>query len=396
MADRQRAGGGPPQRIAVLFVIYGLDLAGPELRLLEFARRFPDWFDVHVAVLGDIMTLLPEFEEAGAKVVRFPMRRTYMEWAQLRRLAAYVRTHDISVVNSFNMQTLIVTRAIGLQVRGIRLVHHLISLWDDIHGVNRRAYRLLVRGVDHLICNGAAVARTLIPELATSAPVDVIPNGVDVQRFAPSATARQSIRESLGIGSSDFVIGTVSNIRPVKNVPALIRAFGAIADGEVPCWLVCVGGGDGLAEAQAVAASTPRAAQVVFTGPVTDPAAHIAAFDLFVLPSLSEGNPNVVVQAMATGVPVIASAVGEIPHLLGDGACGITVPAGDEAALAAAMSVATRDRTKLSAWADAALQRARHEYDDDTMIARYVAVLTEEARLAGRPHARQAHQSFPT
>jgi len=374
-----RAGGGP---VKLLFIIYGLDLAGPELRLLEFARRFPPTVEMHVAVIGENMTMKAEFERAGARLIQLPMKRAYLEWTQLYRLSAYVRRHQLSIISAFDLKTLIVAHAMRLLVPDVRIVHHLISLWDDIHGTQRQVFSWLVRGSDRIICNGYAVRDVLLPGIGATCPVAVIPNGVDTDQYRPSATSRARIREMLGIGPDDFVVGTVSNIRPVKNVAGLIRAFSAMP-AAARCWLVCVGGGPGLADAQAVARSLACSGRIIFTGPITDPAPYIAALDIFSLPSLSEGNPNVVVQAMASGVPVIASAVGEIPYLLDDGRCGMTVQAGDEDALCQALSVAEADPARRRAWSAAANSSARSRYTVDTMIASYANLFMSLARGDG-------------
>ncbi len=365
--------------IKLLFVIYGLDLAGPELRLLEFARRFPPSVEMHVAVIGENMTMRAEFERAGARIIQLPMKRAYLAWPQLYRLSAYMRRHQLRIVSAFDLKTLIVAHAMRLLVPDVRIVHHLISLWDDIHGRTRQLFSWLVRGADQLICNGYAVRDVLLPEIGATCPVAVIPNGVDTDRYQPSAASRARIRDRLGIGPDDFVVGTVSNIRPVKNVEGLIRAFGAMSAAP-RCWLVCVGGGGGLAAAKQVAQELPSAHRVIFTGPIADPAPYFAAFDIFSLPSLSEGNPNVVVQAMSSGVPVIASAVGEIPYLLDHGQCGMTVTPGDDDALSCALSLAESDPSRRHAWSVAASQSARHRYAMQTMITAYADLFGTLAR----------------
>jgi hypothetical protein len=86
----------------VLFIIYGLEPAGPELRLLEFARGFPPHVDVHVCVIGDDLTLLDDFRNAGAKMLLVPVRKPWTEWRQLRQVIDYVRRERIEVVNSFD------------------------------------------------------------------------------------------------------------------------------------------------------------------------------------------------------------------------------------------------------------------------------------------------------
>ncbi|MGH9411853.1 MAG: hypothetical protein ACRD1V_20655, partial [Vicinamibacterales bacterium] len=88
---------------SALFVIYGLAPAGPERRILEFARAFPDRadpIDVHVCVIGDDLTLLEEFQQTRARVVHVPIRRPYLEWRNVRRVLEYIDAHEIRVINA--------------------------------------------------------------------------------------------------------------------------------------------------------------------------------------------------------------------------------------------------------------------------------------------------------
>src|SRR5205823_4847273 len=98
-------------RTNVLFVIYGLAPAGPERRILDFAREFPagpDHLNVHICVVGDDLTLLEEFQKTSAKILHVPMRRPYVEWRGLQKVFEYIDAHDIRVMNSFNLKTLLV------------------------------------------------------------------------------------------------------------------------------------------------------------------------------------------------------------------------------------------------------------------------------------------------
>src|SRR3954470_16458887 len=102
----------------VLFVIYGLAPAGPERRILDFARTFPDRpapLDVHVCVVGDDLTLLDDFQRTKAKIMHGPMVRPYLEWPSVQKVLDYIEDNDIQVMNSFNLKTLLVCAAAKLR-----------------------------------------------------------------------------------------------------------------------------------------------------------------------------------------------------------------------------------------------------------------------------------------
>jgi glycosyltransferase involved in cell wall biosynthesis len=356
-----------------MFLIGGLELAGPELRLLAFARGFPVDVEVHVVVLGHLVPLLDEFRDTPAKVVQIPVGRALTDWGQVRRVVAYAREHRIDVVNSFDLKTLIVAVAAKARFgRRLTAVHHLVSLWDDIGPRHALLLRQGMRRMDHLLCNGRAVRDVIVGDRPVRAGVTVIPNGVDTDHFAPSAALRREQRERFGLAPGDFVVGTVANFRPVKNYPLLLRAVARVAERHPRLRLLCVGSGVLLDETRALATSLGIADRVTFAGSMRDVRAPLAALDAFVLASTKEGNPNVVLQAMAMGVPAVGSAVGEIPYHLDDGRAGLLFAPSDEAGLAAALERLASDRVAAAELGAAGRRRALSEYALPRMLQSYV------------------------
>ncbi|MGH7949843.1 MAG: glycosyltransferase, partial [Candidatus Binataceae bacterium] len=212
----------PPTR--VLFIIYGLTPAGPELRLLEFARHFPTEAEVHICVIGDDLTLTDELRKTSAKVAIIPVQRPYTEWGQVRKVVAYIREHDIHIINSFDLKTLLVALAAKLRYgRRIKLVHHLISLWDDLRDHHKQFLWRALRYADLVVCNGYAVREQLIGSRRLKPRVVVVANGVDCEYFRPMPDVRLTERTRLGFAREHFVLGTVANVRPVKNYPLLLH-----------------------------------------------------------------------------------------------------------------------------------------------------------------------------
>lgn len=367
------ARGASPLR--VLFIIYGLERAGPERRLLDFVRSFPPSIEVHVCVIGSALTMLPEFEAAGARLFVLPIGRAYAEWGKLREVARYVDRERIDVVNSFNMKTLIVSSAVAVFAkRRVRRVHHLISLWDDVSPTAASVTRALMARCDAIVCNGHAVHARLVEGTPLAGKSRVILNGVDMDAFAPEAARRAASRAAIGANDGDFVIGAVANIRPVKNLPMLVRAADALHARRGDVRLLIVGGGPDLESLRAQAAASGIGSRATFTGPREDVPTLLAACDVLAMPSWSEGNPNVVVQAMAMGLPVVASAVGEIPFLLDHGRFGVLIAPGDEGALLRGLDVYASDPALREATGSAARRHAVCTYDLGRMIDGYAGL----------------------
>ena len=368
---------------SVLFVIYGLAPAGPERRILEFARAFPDRpepLEVHVCVIGDDLTLLEQFRQTRARIVQIRIRRPYLEWGNVRRVLDYVGQHEIRVVNSFNLQTLLVCAAAKLRFGPrVKLVHHLISLWEDLSTPQRRIARSAMRSADSIVCNGRVVREQLIGSRPVVVPVSVIPNGVDVEYFCPRPLARAAVRSSLGLDDGDFLLGTISNIRPVKNFPFLLRALGRLLERAPRARLVAVGGGPQLDEMKALARSLGLAERVIFTGLQTDVRPFLSAMDAFALCSTREGNPNVVLQAMASALPVVSVDVGEVPFVIESGTSGYIVDR-DEQAFADALARLAADRTLRSSIGAAARRRVSADFSATRMIDDYATLFLQLAR----------------
>jgi glycosyltransferase involved in cell wall biosynthesis len=384
--------GAPAAPVRVLFVIYGLARAGPELRILELARHLPT---VHVCVIGDDLTLLEEYRKTGANVVIVPIRRPHVEWRQIRTILAYIREHDIQVVNSFDLKTLLVGAAAKLRYGSrVKLVHHLISLWEDVRFHHRSALWAALRGADRIVCNGYAVRDQVIGARRLAAAVSVIPNGVDCAEFQPSAQMRVAERRRLGFTGEHFVLGTVANVRPVKNWPLLLNAMARVAARYPNARLVCVGGGPQLQEMKTLAQSLGLGEKVIFTGVAEDVRPLLSAMDAFVLCSNKEGNPNVVLQAMAMSLPVISTSVGEVPHLIQDGVSGVLFAPGDEAAFVAAIARFADDERLRRRVGAAGRRRVEWRHSSSQMVAGYDSLM-REAVAEWHPPCSGGHASQP-
>ncbi len=166
-------------------------------------------------------------------------------------------------------------------------------------------------------------------------PIAVVPNGIDVDRWAPRPDLRAEGRAQLGAGEDELVLVRVGRVHPMKDLPTMLRA---VAAARTPALLAVVGSGDPDYERsmQALADELGVAARVRWLGDVDEPERWYAAADVAVSSSAyGEGFPNVIGEALASGVPCIGTDVGDTAWLIGD--AGTVVPAEDAPALAAAI-----------------------------------------------------------
>lgn len=197
------------------------------------------------------------------------------------------------------------------------------------------AERLLAACSQQVIAVSENLRRELLErEKLPPHKVVVIHNGIDPDRFM--SERRCAVIEG-DRGDRSVVLGTVARLAPQKGLATLLRAFALLEEqlaGAFDLRLVLVGDGPLLSELKTLARQLGIDRRVIFTGMRRDIPELLHSFDIFVLPSLTEGLPLTVLEAMAAGLPVVASRVGGIPEAVLDGQTGFLVPPGHEAALA--------------------------------------------------------------
>ena len=214
--------------------------------------------------------------------------------------------------------------------------------------------------------------------------ITVIHNGVDRSRFFPDDATRRRVRSELGVDTSTYCIGCVANLLPVKDHLTLLQSMVPVAAAAGDWRLIIIGEGPERPRLEAFVNERPDwQRRVNFLGSVGHVPELLKALDVFVLPSIAEGICNSLLEAMATGLPVIATAVGGNPEVVIDGDSGLLFPAGDDAALAERLlRLRTQDALRAELGRSAML-RVRDQFSMDSMIRSYEQVYDESSRAAG-------------
>jgi N-acetyl-alpha-D-glucosaminyl L-malate synthase BshA len=205
----------------------------------------------------------------------------------------------------------------------------------------------------------------------TGCAVEVIHNFVDPVLYDRRAHI-PLLREQLGSNGDRAVIMHVSNFRPVKRVRDIVRIFAKVRS-ERPAVLVMVGDGPERTSAEQEARELGVQDDTYFLGKIDVVAPLLASADLFLLPSQSESFGLSALEALACGVPVVASRVGGIPEVVSDGVTGVLCDAGDVDGMAAASIDILGDRARWERMSAAAAADARRRFSRDEMVARYEA-----------------------
>jgi glycosyltransferase involved in cell wall biosynthesis len=330
----------------VLLVVKGLDIGGIERIVVDLATGLTAAGDtVEVAVVnGSRDGLLHLLQDAGVRTHDLGGHDRIGRKAA-RRLTALVAEGRFDVVHVHGPLTALLVR-LAPGVRPLITTSH--TPWRTLHPAVRLGWWATVRRDRASVAVSAAVAESL-PRRFTRR-VRVIPHGVDPARIHQAAAdPYRSIRPTDGA----VVALAVASHRDVKNYPNLLRALRAARQAGADLHLVAVGEGPELERHRSLAVSLGLGAHVDFLEPRPDVLPLVAAADFLVVASDFEGAPLVVIEALALGRPVVATAVGRVPELVGP-AVGIVVPPGNATALGAAMAEVTTDSGRRASMAAAA------------------------------------------
>jgi glycosyltransferase involved in cell wall biosynthesis len=355
----------PPKKINVLFIIKPERGAGAEMVLVEAAARLnPNRFQVICGLLTpDAEHLIPphldtiDFRLPGLNGWVWLRFFFHLGWVIYRRRV------DLIHVNSY------VPGNYARLAGALMQVPIIIDHWHGFTRFNdkrRLICRLLGRFTDLSIAVSQGVKDYLLKECGLDpARVRVVHNGVDIAAI-DAARPGSEVRRVLGLPDEARVLGLVGRLDHWgKGHRELFEAMALLKDRH-PCQALIVGGGRREDEVGALAASLGLADAVHFLGQRQDVPDLLHAMDIFVLPSYSEGVSLALLEAMAAGLPVIASRVGGLPEVVEDEVTGLLIPPRDAAALARALTRLLGD----PAWAKALGDRARRHVRENFSLER--------------------------
>jgi glycosyltransferase involved in cell wall biosynthesis len=347
------------------------DAGGTERQMTELVRRLdPRRFAVHVVCFRREGVWRARVEERAASVTEFRLTslRALSTVRQMIRFARWCRERRIAVVhacdiyaNIFALPAAALAR-VPVRVGGRRGIVSPVGN-DHLLTLQRFAYRAAHR----IVANSGAAAQRVIEEGVPAWKIATIPNGIDVQDF-PRAERRAARR----------VITTVANLRAGKGHDVLLRAAALVVRRVPEARFQFVGSGPLRASLEPYASHLGLADHVRFVGHRDDVPAILQQSDIFAFPSLMEAFPNGVIEAMAVGLPVVATRVGGIPELIEDEHNGLLVPAGDDGAMAHAIVRLIEDEALAASLGAAAHATVEARYSFARMVGEFEALYLDE------------------
>jgi sugar transferase (PEP-CTERM/EpsH1 system associated) len=376
----------------IAHVIFRLDVGGLENGLVNLVNRIPASKFRQSIVCLTIATSFRDRIERDDVEVHALNKRPGKDFGHYVRLWRLFRELKPDVVHTRNVGT--IDAAFPAKLAGVRVLVHGEHGWDvfDEDGTNRK-YRALRRACAPLIDQQIAVSRHIAKWLErdvglAAGRIRQIYNGVDTAKFRPSRGLRDALPSPGFAPPETFVIGTVGRMAEIKDPLTLVEAFALACRtmGAAGQRLRLVMVGDGPLRGDVNSALAARGVQHLawLPGKRDDIDEILRGLDLFVLPSRNEGISNTILEAMATGLPVIATHVGGNAELVVSGATGTLVPARSPEAMAAAIHAYVEGSVPAKAHGAAGRLRAVKDFSLDRMLAQYLEVYDSATRARRR------------
>jgi glycosyltransferase involved in cell wall biosynthesis len=363
----------------VLQVVLSLNPGGTERLVVELARRLHAELPTAVCCLDSAGAWAAGLQADGIAVTALG-RRPGFRPGLARGVARAARAHGATVVHAHQYSPFVYSALARAFHRGPPVVFTEHGRLSDAgpSAKRRRANRLLRRYAAGVFAVSKDVRAHILAEGFLDARVGVIYNGIDVGPL-PDAATRAAARRDLGVSESDIVIGTIARLDPVKDLGALLAAASRLAETSLPCTTVVIGDGDERPNLEAQAATLGITSRVRFLGHREDARRWLAGCDVYANSSASEGVSLTILEAMAAGLPIVATAVGGTPEVVTED-CGELVPARDPEALADAIYQFGISAGRRNPFGTAARARVEAYFTLDRMVESYRRVYEEVER----------------
>ena len=328
------------QSLTILHVVDSLEFGGLERVVTDLAIAQKECgHKVIVFSISPTTGLLPELLAADIPVV-LGGKSSSIDFGVLRKLRRTAVGLSVNIVHAHNF---VPNYYAAVALIGVRSRPPLVGTCHDMGNrlSNRKLrwmYRLSLLRTARVAMVGQQVRdRYIASGLVKAESAEIVLNGIPVQRFNGSAERRQCARRVLGLSDDLLVIGCVGRLVQLKNQRLMIECMPALLRLQPKLRLVIVGDGPLESVLRAQAFTLGVAAHVDFLGQRTDVADLLPAFDIFALPSLTEGLSIALLEACATGLAVVATNVGGNTEIIRDGQTGLLVPVDDHDALLSAL-----------------------------------------------------------
>ena len=360
------------KKLKILHVTFNMGIGGTEQVIRQLVSGLPpNRFDnVILCIDGSVGETGKQLEEQGTSVVAFK-RKPGFDMGLVRKMHRLIKEGGIDILHCHQYTPWVYgwLAARGTDTRVIFTEH------GRFHPDHHRYKAVLVNPLMALMTQGVVAiskaTRSALSqyEFVPMKRIEVIYNGI--QPLAPDLVAVDSIRRGFGIEGSDFVLGTVARLDPVKNQILMLDAFAEVLKEKPNCWLLIVGDGPDRALLENKANELGVSGRTIFTGFIAQPLNYLAAMDVFLLSSHTEGTSMTLLEAMSLGIPAVVTNVGGNPEIVVDNKTGILTEPGSLEAFARSIKKLISDRAMLENFSRESRATFARAFSLERMIASY-------------------------
>lgn len=306
--------------IRILHITFNMGFGGTEQVIRQLVTNLPtaDFNSRVLCIDGHVGELGNQVSEEGVPVYAFK-RAPGFDWGLAKKIRREIRTHQIDIVHCHQYTPWVYgwLAHIGTSAKVVFTEHG--RFYPDRYRFKAMVINPLMALTTHAVIAISSATRDSLAryEFVPKKKIQVIYNGIRGLRRDDEIALK--IRRELGIPNNAFLMGTVARLDPVKNQNMMLEAFAGILSSDPNSWLLMVGDGPDRAMLENKARALGFSANVVFAGFQACPENYLAAMDLFLLSSHTEGASMTLLEAMSMGIPSVATAVGGSPEIIDDG-----------------------------------------------------------------------------
>ncbi|MCM8826813.1 MAG: glycosyltransferase [Candidatus Omnitrophica bacterium] len=355
------------RRINILYIIWSLGLGGAESVVINLVKGLDKGrFNPFVCCLNDKGIFAEELEREEIKVIALN-KKPGLDFSIIPKMIRLINTHNIDIVHTHLWGANCWGRVAAVlgRVKIIIATEHSVDVWKPKHYF--LIDRFLSRFTHKIVVVSEAVKDFYKSKGIAEEKLEVIYNGINEENFRISGEIREKIRKELGVNDNTKVLGIIGRLVEPKGHKFLFNAMGML-DGKYNLKVVVVGEGVEKETLKEMVRSLGLEDKVIFTGFRNDVNNILQSIDILVIPSLREGLPLVMLEAMASGVPVISSKVGGIPEVIINGKNGILIEPANVRELAEAISVLVSNNELYQYLSHQAKQSIKAKFTLDRMI----------------------------
>jgi glycosyltransferase involved in cell wall biosynthesis len=354
----------PSERLNVLQFLTVFGIGGTERQVLNLVQGLDtSRFGVEVACLRRFGALLPEMEATGVPITEYKTTSLYNHvavWNQMR-FVHHLRKRKVGIVHAYGFHSNVFAIPPARLAGAAAVLASIRDTGEHLTPMQRRVEKLFCRIADCVVTNAEAVRNRLTREGYNAEKIVVIHNGIELTRYARKP-AELGLHRELGVPSNTPLVAVFARLNELKGIEYFLQAVAGLIGRFNTVRFLIVGDGASRVELERYAAHLGLQQHVVFLGFRLDVPTLLSEISVSVLPTLSEGLSNSLLEAMAASVPVVATKVGGNSEVVQGGVTGILVPPRDADALARAIGQFLEQPSLAAKFGLAGRERVRKQF----------------------------------